>query len=361
MKKIRNFISLIIGVIITMSLVSCMPGLNYSYNTSDASKSSQLKSDGVLSSVDNEYLRNDLKYALSEIGVSLSEIKDIKKTGTWANGDIYTIAYNYTEKNDNINLYAYSNANSTISSINYKTTSQKIYARGYEPYKISDFYFDNDYEFSLEYYSKEYIRSELKYPSTVKWKSIKYGKNFDLLFVDITFTAKNSFNVNITGNAVVGYVIKDDGKTFTMVYYKFDNDVKYNKAQSYLKDESNRAKKEPKYPGIESEETTEGSIVLNYGETGEYGKNKTLDGYTTIEYRIPYGKYKVKNLSKTSVVFVASDTYHKNSDGYYENDILSTTRFTEKNEEAVIEVKSGYHIEISRYSSVELILQTDEN
>ena len=325
-KLLSIFLSILLLIIFSLLLISltkCEGDTNLSQ-----------KGEECLNVINDDYLKKDLKYALSEIKVDINNIEEIKLSGNWVGGEIYDIKYYYKEENARIILSAYTNLNSTITSINY-STDQKIYDRGYEPYEISDFYFDIDYKYKLKDISKEYLSNQLYYPST----------------------AKNSFNMEITNTAVFAYVTKNEGKSFLMVAYKLNGKIQFNNAEPYLKKESDRQKKEPKYPGVNSSDKNDNSIVLEYGILGKYGVENTLDNINVIEYKVPYGKYRVKNLSLRSVVFVANDTYYKNSNGYYENSILSSIQLTKKNEEAVIEVKEGYHIEISQYSIVELICE----
>ena len=349
-KLLSIFLSILLLIIFSLLLISltkCEGDTNLSQ-----------KGEECLNVISDDYLKKDLKYALSEIKVDINNIEEIKLSGNWVGGEIYDIKYYYKEENARITLSAYTNLNSTIASINYGySTDQKIYDRGYEPYEISNFYFDIDYKYKLKDISKEYLSSQLYYPSTVKWKDFGYQKDFELYYVGVEFTAKNSFNMEITNTAVFAYVTKNEGKSFWMVAYKLNGKIQFNNVEPYLKKESDRQKKEPKYPGINLSDKNDNSIVLEYGILGKYGVENTLDNINVIEYKVPYGKYRVKNLSLRSVVFVANDTYYKNSNGYYENSILSSIQLTKKNEEAVIEVKEGYHIEISQYSIVELICE----
>ena len=311
----------------------------------------------VLNAIEDEYLKNDLINALAEINVDLNNIEKIDKTDGWINGDCYKISYSEVINDIKYNcIYkVYCNSNSTVESINTRA-DDKIYKRGYISYDIHDFMILNTayYDF-LKSSVKEVTSVCLKYPNTAEYSlSWSFSRNHNIYKVATSVSASNAFGVYEKHDIYAEFFINPQTEVLSVAYFQLGTNEYYDNRSKYALPV--RETCTPKYPGLTQESL---GIVLKYGELGEFGKSITYDGFTSISYFLPEGKYKVTNNSKMSTVFVASDNYHKNSDGYMENDILVTYRFLSIREVKEVTVPKGYHIEISMYTSVsfELILE----
>lgn len=94
-------------------------------------------------------------------------------------------------------------------------------------------------------------------------------------------------------------------------------------------------------------------IEVNNVDSGKYGTAKTLnegteDEYTYIQYRLPAGKYSVKNAGNSAVqVSVYSDTIIKNDEGRDEPKETFGAIVLSENEEKEISIAEGQHIKLS--------------
>ena len=95
-------------------------------------------------------------------------------------------------------------------------------------------------------------------------------------------------------------------------------------------------------------------IKLVDGELGTYEKTVNADGYDVIHDYVPSGTYTVTNKGKWCKIYIAKDTYYKNSDGYMENEVVSTIEFFEYGETAAIDLHAGEHIALTPHATAAL-------
>lgn len=88
-------------------------------------------------------------------------------------------------------------------------------------------------------------------------------------------------------------------------------------------------------------------ITIEGGLLGTHGKSITMDGYTSINYYVPYGKYQLTNQGNWSKMYIAKDEYFKNTDGYMENEIVEIIDLTTFEETITFEINDGEHLEFT--------------
>ncbi len=300
--------------------------------------------------VKDEYLKNDLINALSEMQVDKSEVSDFEKIDNWAGGERYSFTYS-----NKITLTVYCNMSSTIDSINYGEI--KLYYRGYETYNVNDYIFNEAYRLDLQIKSEDIVSLYLNYPATAKfsssyWTSARYD---NIYYLASTVEAANAFGVYSTYNFKIAYHVVEEGDSwkYKAVYLSLGGKVQFNYLDDYVSKEE-RKTVEPKYP-LKNATTTVG-IHLQYASLGEYGKEEIVDGETYIFYCIPSGKYLVTNHGNMGTIFVASDEMKKNSSGYLESVDQKVYTFKTGSNGATmeIEVPEKYHIELSMQTNINL-------
>ena len=93
-----------------------------------------------------------------------------------------------------------------------------------------------------------------------------------------------------------------------------------------------------------------------YSELGDYGKIVSYDGIETIEYHVLPGTYEITNHSNLCKVYLATDEYHKNVDGYMENEFIDAIEFTTQGQKDTLSVGEGEHLELTIGADVTLVL-----
>ena len=78
---------------------------------------------------------------------------------------------------------------------------------------------------------------------------------------------------------------------------------------------------------------------------------------TVFEYHIPSGPYIITNNSNKCGVYICSNDYYKNVDGFMENEVSEWIDFSEKVEQFAAAVSEGEHIELSIGADITLTLQ----
>ena len=300
--------------------------------------------------IHDPYLKEDFINALNEIKADTSKISNIEKIDNWAGGERYRFIYD-----DKITLIVYCNIGSTVESINFNDT--KIYNRGYEPYNINNYVYESSYVFDLQTKSEEIVSLYLNYPSTAKfsytnsdWAVARYN---DIYYLASYVKAANAFGIYSTYNFKIGFhIIKTNSNfQYKAIYLFLGGQERFNYIDAYQPNEE-RTTVEPKYP-LKNEEMNTG-INLTYGVLGDYGKEETIDGITSIFYYIPAGKYIVTNLADRGTIFLDSNEMKKNSAGFLESVNSKTYTFESgsKGKTIQLEIPKDYHIEISMYTMI---------
>lgn len=101
--------------------------------------------------------------------------------------------------------------------------------------------------------------------------------------------------------------------------------------------------------------STDSEIRLVYSELGDYGKLVSYDGIETIEYHVFPGTYEITNHSNLCKVYLTTDEYHKNVDGYMENELIDTIEFTAQGQKDTLSVGEGEHLELTIGADVTLV------
>ena len=60
-------------------------------------------------------------------------------------------------------------------------------------------------------------------------------------------------------------------------------------------------------------------------------------------------------MDKQGKVYVATDQYHKNVDGYMENDLIQTIDFQQKGQTNVVSIQKGQHLELTIGADISLV------
>ena len=75
----------------------------------------------------------------------------------------------------------------------------------------------------------------------------------------------------------------------------------------------------------------------------------------TIEYHVFPGTYEITNHSNLCKVYLTTDEYHKNVDGYMENELVDTIGFTAQGQKDTLSVGEGEHLELTIEADVTLV------
>ena len=105
---------------------------------------------------------------------------------------------------------------------------------------------------------------------------------------------------------------------------------------------------------VDFENTDSNSIVLKYGELGEYGKTVTYDGQNYIKYFLPEGEYEVEALVRNSMFFIEDTEIYKNSSGHDESKTLDTIELSDVGSKQNITLKANNCINLVINSSISL-------
>lgn len=105
---------------------------------------------------------------------------------------------------------------------------------------------------------------------------------------------------------------------------------------------------------VEFKNNDSNTIVLKYGELGEYGKTIKYDGKDYIKYFLPEGEYEVEALVRNAMFFIEDTEIYKNSSGYDESEILNTIELSDVGSKQNITLKANTCINLVINSSVSL-------
>ena len=341
-------------ILVFIVFIGIFAGCQNSDNpNNDVNNSTEQDKFAILS---DSYLKMDLINALNEIKIDETKMSAIEKLEDWAAGPKY--AFTYADK---ITLVIYCNLNSTVESINYN--DEKIYYRGFEPYNVNNYIWQSSLLEVLIPYSQNIVKSYLNYPSTAKFPSVSsewaIARYNNLYYLESWVKASNAFGVEDKINFRTGIYI-DQNSNYKTIYFKINGITKLDLTDQY-QPSVERKQVTPKYPGKNPIETQ--GINLKYGQVGQYGEEKIIDGVSYIYYYLPYGTYNVINNGNSGVVYVASDEMCQNEEGYWENVHTEIYKFEKgshgKNQ--TIDIPEKYHIELSMYTNVSFIkLPTDD-
>lgn len=299
--------------------------------------------DEIYSVTDNSELTDNIVLAFGDINANLNLISDFTKTSDWAGGERYTCKY--TKNSVSTPLTVYCNMDNTINSIN--TTLASPYEQGYEPVDISNF--APSYSMYSEYTTKTtlYMENFVLYPSTMEIEET-YGMSryYDLYYFSNTLSCENALGIRTDYPFVIAYC--DDGTTTSVAYINFDGDILIDNRDDY----------EVEKIATETGSTYE-DISIIYGQLGNYGEYVVVDGYTYIEFFVPIGKYEIFNNGKIASIYIVSDELYKSSDGWLDNIIYETIKFTEYEQTQEVEILEGQHIQVATATSI-ILTKLDE-
>lgn len=136
-----------------------------------------------------ENLKRNFIIACKEVGLDISELRDLTKEPDWAEGERYSFIY----KSNFFKVYI--NSDRTISSIN--ISGVKVYDQGYESYSVDDYLVDSGIVSTLQVETENNVRKYLKIPSSAKFSFYGWGvgRVKDLYTLSSSVRAKNAFGV----------------------------------------------------------------------------------------------------------------------------------------------------------------------
>lgn len=290
----------------------------------------------------DELLRKDFVNALEAIEIPPVEVKKLEQIDDWVGGSRYRFIY------EGMDFLVYTTTDSFVESIKFSLETD-LYKRGYEPYKVSNYFFDDSIYSTSKVKAEEKVKSQLNYPNTAKlsWTGWGRSRDHDLYSLSNTVKAKNGFGVEEELQFYLTYHIQNDKSR--LVYFEMSGKTIVDKLDTV---------KIPKRKKLAIEEkpdsSTDKTIELVDGELGKYGKKVTINGKKYIHYYIPKGTYLVTNKSNICKVYVATNKLFTNSDGYKESKIVTTVEFTSNGQTDEITIKSDEHIILTVYARVTL-------
>lgn len=95
-------------------------------------------------------------------------------------------------------------------------------------------------------------------------------------------------------------------------------------------------------------------LQLVYGELGQFGKSVVVDGEEYIWYYVPAGAYEVTTQNLYGIVFVNENKSYKNSSGYSETAVVSSTAVTADGGPQEIVVGMDQHIVLMINTAIEM-------
>lgn len=105
---------------------------------------------------------------------------------------------------------------------------------------------------------------------------------------------------------------------------------------------------------VELGNNEENSIILKYGELGEYGKTVTYDGQDYIKYFLPEGTYEAEALTRNAMFFIEDTKIYKNSSGYDESKTLDTIQLSDVGSKQTITLQVNNCINLVINSAISL-------
>ena len=316
--------------------------------------------DSLIGAFNDEILCEELLFVCAQTGVNIAGISDVEQIEDWAGGKKFRFMYTDLETLERSFLTIACNANSSIQSL--WCGKAEVYARGYEPYAIKDYisFSEGDIADSLYILSQNALENLLKYPSSAKF-STDYTYSYDgtseegICLINGTVNAKNAFGMQEDIPYVVGFSVTGDSAT--LKYIKMNHEIYLNTlGNATIEDRKPVDIKTPADKMITST-IDSNTIRVSYNEAGDYGKLVTYDGVTSFEYHVPSGTYIITNNSNKCGVYICSNDYYKNVDGFMENEVSEWIDFSEKGEQFTATVSEGEHIELSIGADITLTPQ----
>lgn len=290
----------------------------------------------------DETLRLNFLNACQEIGMDPSEISELNPVDDWVGGTRYSFKYK------SLACRLYCNTDSTVNCIKLGNDID-VYKQGFEPYQITDYIVDTDIAVELQALSEEQVKAQLKYPTTANfpWENWAYGRDHDLYSVSNTVLAQNAFGNEEELIFKLIYQVKDT--SFRLIYFQLDGSCLVDNMSS-----TSRPDRQAIDTSATGKASTTDEIVLMEGQTGDYGKSIDIDGASYINYYVPSGSYKVTSNVNWCKLYVASNNYFINNEGYTENEIIEALEFSSLGETQSISIEEGQHIELTLSAKVTL-------
>lgn len=343
----------VLSMSIMISTTACYDVYSEEDNESRTTKSSVRKTeepdetDAIMAAIADERLYADFLIACEAVEINFLQIVDFKQVEDWAGGTRFSFSYLGME------FRVYCNMDSTVETIKLGASTD-VYARGYEPYRVSDYVVDVDTANALIVASEETVKEALVYPDTATFSLLDWavGRMDNYYTLSSKVTASNLLGEDVESPFNIKYEV--DGDRLRVLYFELDGLVIINNMDTIEVSERKIIDDEASETTIETPGEETKVITLTEGELGEFGRTITLDGEDYIEYHVPEGTYVIVNKVKICTVFLAKNEYYKNSDGYMENEIVQTIQFAEYGESETIIISSGEHIELSVPASIEL-------
>lgn len=321
----------------------------------------QLLDKMVLTSFEQSFrdkvIAEELQFVCAQTNIDINGISDIEASDNWAGGKCFRFLYTDFETSDTVVLRIACNADSSIQSLWCGKT--EVYARGYEPYSIKDYISlsEADNADSLYILSQSQIESLLKYPSSAKFDSnYDYTYSQGICTISGTVSAKNAAGMRSDMAYTVKYQINNTSAS--LKYLKLDGTIYINLLGDITSEDRKKSDIQTPADIMAKNDTREEEIHLVYNELGIYGQVVSYDGLESIEYHVTPGTYKITNNANACKVYLATDKYHKNSDGYMENDLIDTIEFSAKGQTNLISIDEGEHLELTIGADISLSPQS---
>lgn len=132
------------------------------------------------------------------------------------------------------NIILYLNSDKKVYSIRYSDVD--LYANGVCYYSFTSFYLTNEQKAYMQTYSKKYVKEILKSPKSAdfSWLDWSYAIDYKTNLAEVSsyVDADNSFGVSI--RTYFKFVFHIEGDQYTLVYFKFGDDVIVNNLNLYM-------------------------------------------------------------------------------------------------------------------------------
>lgn len=290
-----------------------------------------------LAAIEDVALREDFARAASAIGMNLADVQGLKRVEDWASGPRYSFSY------QGLPFRIYCDMDSTVRNIKLGADSD-VYKKGFEPYQVNQFIPAPGVISELQVESERLVTSRLNVPKSAdfSWLGWSALREHDVYSLSSSVIAKNAFGVESEIPFSTQYYVKDGSAR--LVYFSLGSEVITDERSSVALPERQKLATEG---SEETAPTQDGTVTITDGELGVWGREVTVDGEKYIDYFPPAGKYVITNKSRLTTVFLASDKYFTNSDGYQENEVFQTIQFTDYEQQETVTIGQGQHLELS--------------
>jgi hypothetical protein len=286
--------------------------------------------------IDDDTLLENIVIACNEIGMDVSEIRNMKHIGTWVGGDIYNCAYHGNE------VEFYINNDKTVHGISVWRT--QVYLRGFSSLQITDYLLFGSMSSRLQTKAESAVKDALNFPSSARFSGWGYGRVVDVYVVSGKVTAENALGIRGEMNFYIECSYSSHNENLTVEYFVLDGKVIVGQSSKISDVERTEIP-------IESIIADDGSFELVDGVLGEFGQRVTEDGYTYIAYIVPPGKYIVTTTMNYCVVFVEC-IEPKRVGGFIEHDVISMNVFGSDVQSLEITVRENEWITLSMNARV---------